>query len=171
MSDEIPTATPIPEPEPEPQGQPESQSAGEAWDDVVVRMNEFGEAVSRWAKASANDPRNKERLGKVREGFDEVARKAEAAFDSVAESDVGRQVGEGAQKVGQAVGDAAQQVSQAAAPHVAKTFAGLADAFGKAAAKVDESVSRKPEPAQPDGADAPIPPAPPVPPIPTNGEE
>ena len=52
------------------------------------------------------------------------------------------------------MGEAAQTISDAAAPHVALIFAGLADAFGRAAASVDESTRRKAEPPEEPQAEA-----------------
>ncbi len=120
-------------------------SASDAWKDVVARMAEFGAAISRWAKSAADDPENRARLEQLKSGMNDIARKTDAAFSSAMDSDFGRQVQQGAEQAGKAIGDAAQEISQAAAPHVATAFAGLAEMFGKAAAKIDEAARQREE--------------------------
>ena len=152
---------------------PTGPSAAEAWEEVVVRLRELGDAISAWTKAAADTPENRKHLEEVRSGVNEVARQANDAFSSVASGDVGRQISEGATQMGHAIGEGAQELGAAAAPHVASMFAGLADMFGHAAQKVGESVpppapsdaqaSVGAEPAEP-APEAPVAPQPPVPP-------
>jgi len=131
------TGLPTPEP-PTPSG----PSSTEAWNDVLARMSDLGEAVTRWAKATANEPDTKQKLDQVRAGINDIGQKADAALGRAVRSDIGNQVREGAEQAGQAFSDAAQHVTQAAAPHMKSAFAGLSDVFGKAAAKVDEAAHR-----------------------------
>jgi hypothetical protein len=120
----------------------ETAGVGEAWDDVLARVSELGDAISKWAKTAADDPENRRKLDDVRAGMDDMARQAQETFEDIDETEFGRQVRQGAETTGRVVGEAAQKVSDAAAPHVALIFAGLADAFGRAAASVDESARR-----------------------------
>ena len=181
MADE-PTTSSAPEPEPAEQPGPNagpetdqaSTTAGEAWAEVVTRMGELSDAVSAWARAAADNPENRRHLDDVRNGVNNVAKEAAAAFDSVTSTDFGQQVKSGAEEAGTAIGDAAQKVSDAAAPHVATAFAGLAGVFGRAAQKVEEAAARQKDSAgaaeseatASDGTAAPKPPAPPAPPVP-----
>jgi hypothetical protein len=124
-----------------PETQPSGPSANEAWSDVVGRLGDLRDAVSAWAKQAADTPENRKHLDDVRSGLDEAARHANEAFSAAASSDFGRQVADGATQVGAKIGSAAQEMSQAAAPHVASAFAGIADAFDRAAEKVEEAVA------------------------------
>ena len=138
---------------------------------MVDRLRELGDAISIWTRAAADTPENRKHIEEVRSGVNEMSRQAGEAFSSVATSDFGRQVSEGATQVGQAIGETATEFGQAAAPHVASAFAGLADAFGRAAHKVEESVTTPagpPAPPEEPGAPAPAPaaPQPPVAPAP-----
>ena len=132
------TSTPTPEP-----STPSGPGTGDAWNEVVARMNDLADAVSAWAKAAANEPDTKQKLDQMRGGINNIARKADAVADRVASSDPGRQFMDGAEQAGQALSDAAQQVSQSAAPHMRNAFAGISDVFGKAAARVDEATRRR----------------------------
>ena len=114
-----------------------------AWEDVLSEITKLGDAIGRWTKTAADDPENRRRLEQIRLGMDDVASKAEQSFNDISRSEFGSQVRESATQVGQAVGGAAQQVGEAAAPHVAAVFGSLADAFGSAATKVDESVQQR----------------------------
>ncbi len=124
-------------------------SASEAWAEVVSRMGELSTAVAAWAKAAADNPENRRRLDEVKNGVNDMAKQADAAFAHVTSSDFGQQVKSGAEEAGAAIGDAAQKVSEAAAPHVATAFAGLAGMFGKAAEKVEEAAQRQRTAAEP----------------------
>jgi len=159
MTDETDRTPSVPEPS-APQETPvvpSGPSALEAWEEVVTRMSDLGDAVGRWAKAAANDPTARQKLAQIRGGINEIGRKADAAFGQVANSEFTHQVKDGAEQAGQAISDAAQHVSQAAAPHMKNAFAGLSDAFGKAAAKMDEAAHRHAEtPAAPVEAETPV---------------
>jgi hypothetical protein len=126
---------------------PLGPTPSEAWNDVVGRLSDLGDAVVRWVKAAADEPDTKAKLDQVRAGIDEIGKRADAALGRAVRSDIGHQVVEGAEQAGQAIRGVAQQVSHAAAPAVRSTLAGLSDAFGKAAAKVDEATQRRAEPA------------------------
>jgi sulfite reductase alpha subunit-like flavoprotein len=133
---------------------PEAPEAGptanEAWEDVVTRLRDLGEAISAWTKAAADTPENRKHLEEVRSGVNEIGRQTTQAFTSVTSGDFGRQVSEGATQVGQAIGDTAHEFGQAAAPVFASAFAGLSEAFGRAAQKVEESAAQRAEaPAEP----------------------
>ena len=111
--------------------------AGEAWDDVLAKVSDLSDAISRWAKTAANDPENRRKLDEVKAGMDDMARQAQTTFEHIDETEFGKQVRQGAEETGRVLGDAAQKVSDVAAPHVAVIFSGLADAAG-----VDEQVRR-----------------------------
>jgi hypothetical protein len=134
-------------PDTEPTGT--TRPTGEAWEDVMARMSDLGEAVARWVRAAANEPDTKEKLDQVRAGIDDIGQKADAALGRAVRSELGQQVKEGAEHAGQAMSDAAQRVTDVAAPHVKNAFAGLSDVFGKAAARVDEATQRHSESAPP----------------------
>ena len=132
-------------------GQPDAESspgptASEAWNGVVAAIGDLGEAVAAWARAATDDPENRRHLDEVRTSVNDMARRADTAFSSVAGSDFGQQVRHGADDAGQAFADTAQKVSDAAAPHVATAFAGLADVFGRAAQKAGEAAASRPAP-------------------------
>ena len=155
MTDD-PAATPTPDPEPQPAADPEppqaeagpaGPSTSEAWSDVVARMTDLSAAVAAWARAAADNPENRRHLDEVRNGVNDMARQADAAFAHVTSTEFGQQVKSGAEEAGAAIGDAAQKVGDAAAPHVATAFAGLAGVFGRAAQKVEEAAQRQKEPA------------------------
>jgi hypothetical protein len=129
---------------------------GDAWDDVLARVGDLGDAISQWARAATEDPENRRKLDEIRAGMDDMARQAQETFEDIDATEFGKQFREGVEVTGRAVGDAAQKVSDAAAPHVALIFAGLADAFGRAAAGVDasmkgngEQAAREPEAGEP----------------------
>ena len=133
VPEEVPAEQPAAEPtpaaaEPTPAAEPIGPTPGEAWESVLSALGELGDALSTWAKAAADTPENRQHLA------------------------------EGATQVGQAIGGTAQEFSQAAAPHVASAFAGLADAFGRAAQKVSEATTGQPA-AEPPTRPAPEPPA------------
>lgn len=149
MADE----TGLPESEPT---MPSGPTPGEAWDDVLARLSALGDAVTRWAKAAANEPDTKQKLDQVRAGIDEIGQKADAALGRAVRSDLGHQVREGAEQAGQAMSDAVQQVSQAAGPHLKNVFSEISDIFGKAAVRVDEATRPTEEPAPPTAPDVPV---------------
>lgn len=177
-----PTAAPQ---EPAADAQPSGPSASEAWSDVVARMTDLSTAVAAWARAAADNPENRRHLDEVRNGVNDMAKQADAAFAHVTSTEFGQQVKSGAEEAGAAIGDAAQKVSDAAAPHVATAFAGLAGVFGRAAQKVEEAAQRQKEPTAASEAphtappvpqdaptaEAPAPPAPPAPPVPPVPDE
>ena len=149
MSDESysPASEPAAEPTPEPTAPatpepPAGPSANAEWSAVVAQMGALGDAIAAWARAAVNDPDAQRHLDEVRSGVNAIARKAESTFNDVAASDFGQQVRQGAEQAGAAIGDTAQKVSEVAAPHVASAFAGLADVFGKAAARAEEVATR-----------------------------
>jgi len=183
MPDDPTTATPT-EPEPDPDTEPVADSepaadaatepetaagfssaeAREAWDDVIARMAELGEAVARWTRTAVNDPTAKQKLAEIRRGISDITSKGEETFSHVADSDAGKQFAQSAEHAGAAIGDAAQQFSTVAAPHVKSAFEGLAGIFGKAAERIDEATRRHEEAA---AAATSAPPAPaPAPDIP-----
>ena len=147
MSDE-PTVPSEPEPAETPvgEGPPEAEptpgpTTGAAWSEVIVALGDLGDALATWAKAATDTPENRQHLDEVRTGVNDMASQAKEAFSRVAESDLGKQMAESATRVGTAVGETASEVGQAAAPHLANAFAGLADAFGRAAQKMGETAS------------------------------
>lgn len=191
MTDDPNVTAPEPEPAAEPTSEPEAPeqpateggpSASEAWADVVARMGELGSAVTTWTRAATDNPDNRRRIEDVRNGVNDMAKQADAAFTRVTSTDFGQQMKSGAGEAGQAIGDAAQKMSDAAAPHVATAFAGLASVFGHAAQKVEEAAARQKEPAAApaeaaapapgaDVASAPEVPTPPAPPAPPTAEQ
>jgi hypothetical protein len=150
----LPEAEPSAEPQPAEIPASSGPTAAEAWNDVVTKLSELSDAISAWAKAAADTPENRKHVDDVRNGVDDMARRANEAFASVSGSDFGRQFAEGASQMGSAIGESAQEFGAAAAPHVATAFAGLADVFGRAAQKVGETVS---PPSTPDPAARPAP--------------
>jgi hypothetical protein len=127
-----------------PENETPAADIADAWDDVLARVGELGDSISRWAKAASDDPENRRRWEEVRVGMDEMARKAEEAFNEAADSEQGARMRRTAEDAGKVVGDGAQRVADAAAPTVAVVFASLAEAFGQAATAVGESAAPAP---------------------------
>jgi hypothetical protein len=122
MTDETGSTTPDQTPHSGP-------TTSEAWDAVLARMSDFGVAVTAWAGAAAKEPDTKEKLDQIRAGIDGIEMRTDAALGRAVRS-----------QAGQAIGDAAHTAAEVAAPHVRNLFAELADIFGKAATKVDETM-------------------------------
>ena len=121
---------------------PAAPTASQAWQNVLARMSDLGDAMGQWTKAAANEADTKERLEQVRAGINDIAHKADTAL-GYSESKLGQQVNKGAEQAGQAFGDAAQRMRAATEPHVKDAFADLSEIFGKAAERMGE-----PSPAQ-----------------------
>ncbi len=148
-------------------------------------MTELSTAVAAWARAAADNPENRRHLDEVRNGVNDMAKQADAAFAHVTSTEFGQQVKSGAEEAGAAIGDAAQKVSDAAAPHVATAFAGTrrrvrtrgaegrgggsapegADCRGRGAVQLHRRPRGRP------AAEPPAPPAPPAPPVPPASDE
>jgi hypothetical protein len=146
--------------------EPSGPSPSEAWDSVRTALGDLGDALSAWAKAATDSPENRKHLDELRAGVNDMASQANDAFASMASGDFGKQVSQGADEFGRAVSSSATEFGQAAAPHVASAFAGLADAFGRAAQKMGEAAAQpdaEPYPRtapQPPAAEAPAAPEP-----------
>jgi ElaB/YqjD/DUF883 family membrane-anchored ribosome-binding protein len=136
--------------------------AGAAWDDVVARLGDLGDAIAGWTKAAANSPENRRRVEELRANVNEMTGKAQATFAGAAD-DFGDQVRQGVSRAGQAIEETVQKVSAAAAPHVANALAELAYQFANAASKVEEAVKQRPP-----SPKAPEPPTPPQPEAPAD---
>jgi ElaB/YqjD/DUF883 family membrane-anchored ribosome-binding protein len=119
-------------------------TASQAWQEVLARMSDLGDAMAQWTKVAAHEAGTKKKLDQVRAGVDDMAKKANATLGH-AESEFGQQMKEGAEQAGQAFGDATQRMRDATEPHVKMAFAELSDAFGKAAAMMGEA---KPAPSK-----------------------
>lgn len=137
-------------------------TAAEAWNEVVARMGELGDAITRWTKAAANDPENRRRVEEVNARVGDMATKAETAIYGVS-SDIGEQVRLGMAKAGKAIDETARKVSAAAAPHISNAFAELSNQFARAAARVDQAITERPERGSDNAPPTPPPPAPPIP--------
>ena len=122
---------------------PAAPTSTQAWQNVLARMSDLGDALEQWTKMAANEADTKQKFERVRAGINNIAQKTAAAMGN-AESESGQQVKEGIEQVGEAFGDAAQRVREATEPHVKDAFADLSDIFGKAAERMGE-----PSPAQP----------------------
>lgn len=122
---------------------PVAPTATQAWQNVLARMSDFGDALGQWTKMAAAEADTKQKFEQVRTGINDIAQKADTALGH-AESELGQHVKEGAEQARQAFGDAAQRMREATEPHVKDAFADLSDIFGKAAARMGE-----PSPAQP----------------------
>jgi len=128
---------------------PAAPTSTQAWQNVLARMSDLGDAVGQWTKVAANEADTKQKFEQVRADINDIAQKAAIALGQ-AESESGQQVKKGIEQAGQAFGDAAQRMRDATEPHVKSAFADLSDAFGKAAAKMGE-----PRPPQPKSAPTP----------------
>jgi ElaB/YqjD/DUF883 family membrane-anchored ribosome-binding protein len=122
---------------------PATPAVDKAWQEVLARVSDLGDAMKEWAKVAGHEADTKQKLDQVRADIDDMARKADAALGH-AGSDVGQYVGESAEQASRAFSDAAQRVRKATEPHVKDAFAELSDVFGKAAGKIGEP---KPKPA------------------------
>src|SRR5450759_3838366 len=116
---------------------PAALTATQAWQNVLARMSDLGDAIGQWTKVAANEADTKQKFEQVRAGINDIAQKAATALGH-AESESGQQVKKGIEQAGQAFGGAAQRVREATEPHVKDAFADLSDIFGKAAARMGE---------------------------------
>ena len=116
---------------------PATPTVDKAWQEVLARMNELGDAMAKWAKVAGHEADTKQKLDQVHKDIAHMARQADAAVGH-AGSEAGQYVGESAEQASQAFSDAAQRVREATEPHVRDAFAELSDAFGKAAGKMRE---------------------------------
>lgn len=166
--DEHNTAQPAPGPAydvtpstPEPEMPP---AVGEAWADVVRRMDELGAAIARWGVAARHDPQVKKHADELSAQFKAMGNKVGEVVDDVAQSDFGQQVTEAADKAGAAIGEGVDKFGKAAAPHVSSAFTSISDALNKAAQSLDKALAKEPaesgDPAAP--TQAPAPPNPPA---------
>ena len=135
---------------------PAAPTASQAWQNVLARMSDLGDAVGQWTKVAANEADTKQKFEQVRADINDIAQKAAIALGQ-AESESGQQVKKGIEQAGQAFGGAAQRVREATQPHVKDAFADLSDIFGKAAVRIGEPspAPRKPSstPAKPQESD------------------
>jgi ElaB/YqjD/DUF883 family membrane-anchored ribosome-binding protein len=122
---------------------PAKPTVDKAWQEVLARVSDLGDAMKEWAKVAGHEADTKQKLDQVRADIDDMARKADAALGH-AGSEAGQYVGESAEQASRAFSDAARRVRKATEPHVRDAFAELSDAFGKAAGKMGEP---KPKPA------------------------
>ncbi|MGV8083872.1 MAG: hypothetical protein AB2L09_09625 [Coriobacteriia bacterium] len=137
-------------------------SAAEAWNEVVARLGELGDAISRWARTATRDPENRRKVEEVRTRVTEFAGRAEAAVSDTS-SDIAEQVKSGMAKAGQAIDETARRVSAATAPRVSNALAELSNQFARAAARVDQAIQERAE-SEPAAEEMPAPPPPPPPP-------
>jgi len=124
---------------------PAAPTSTQAWQNVLARMSDLGDALEQWTKMAANGGDTEQKFEQVRAGINDIAHKADTALGR-AESKLGRQVKEGAEQAGQAFGDAAQRMREATEPHVKDAFADLSDIFGKAADRMGEPSPARPKP-------------------------
>jgi hypothetical protein len=108
---------------------------GDQWRDVMKGVDEFGDAVARWVRASVNDPRNRERAEELRTHLGGVAEKVSEAVRDVSQTEAGQSVRSAASQAGEAFKQAGTRVSAEVAPS-------LADMFRSAAAGLDQAASR-----------------------------
>lgn len=123
---------------------PVAPTASQAWQNVLARMSDLGDAMGQWTKVAASEADIKQKFEHVRAGINDIAQEAATALGH-AESESGQQVKEGIEQAAQAFGDAAQRVREATEPHVKDAFADLSDVFGKAAARRGEPSSAPPK--------------------------
>jgi hypothetical protein len=118
--------------------------AGDAWRDVVTRLDELGDAIGRWANAAVNDPDNRQRVQELKEHIDAMGDKVSEAIDGASDSDAGQKVRGAAEKAGDAIKDFGERFSDEVFPRMASAFEGAASKLQEAAEKM-ESKSDKPD--------------------------
>lgn len=123
---------------------PAADSAGDAWRDLVRQLDELGEAVGRWARATANDPSYREKAAELKSHVDKIATSVVAAVDDATDSDVGQQFAEAATKTGEAFKAAGERVTEEVAPRLASVFGKAADKLHQAASRIETEAAPMP---------------------------
>ena len=109
--------------------------SGDQWGEVLKGLDQFGDAVSRWVRASVNDPKNRERAQELKSHLTVVTDKVSDAVQDVTATDAGQSVRDAAGHAGEAVKTAGSKFTSEVAPS-------LADMFRSAAAGLSEAASR-----------------------------
>jgi hypothetical protein len=109
--------------------------SSDQWGEVLKGIDEFGDAVSRWVRASVNDPKNRERAEELKSHLGTVTEKVSSAVEDASHTDAGRSMRDAAGQAGEALKQAGGKFSSEVAPSLADMFrsaaAGLADAASK----------------------------------------
>lgn len=126
--------------------------SSDQWGEVLKGIDEFGDAVSRWVRASVNDPKNRERAEELKSHLGTVTEKVSSAVEDVSHTDAGRSMRDAAGQAGEALKQAGGKFSSEVAPSLADMFrsaaAGLADAASKIESRsADEGTSGEATPA------------------------
>ena len=118
----------------EPTGKPTS---GDQWGEVLKGLDEFGDAVSRWVRATVNDPKNRERAEELKTHLNGVTEKVSSAVSDVSQTNAGESMRNAANQAGEAFVSAGSKFSAEVAPSLANMFRSAAAGLSDAAAKME----------------------------------
>jgi methyl coenzyme M reductase alpha subunit len=111
--------------------------AGDQWGDVLKGLDEFGDAVSRWVRASVNDPKNRERAEELKSHLGTATEKVSSAVQDVSQTEAGQSMRNAAGQAGEAFKQAGEKFSSEVAPSLADMFRSAAAGLSEAAAKIE----------------------------------
>ncbi len=136
--------------------------AQDQWGEVLKGLDEFGDAVSRWVRASVNDPKNRERAEELKSHLGTATEKVSSAVQDASHTEAGQSMRNAAGQAGEAFKQAGEKFSSEVAPSLADMFrsaaAGLTDAASKIETRgtaAEEAASAEPAAEAASGAEAP----------------
>ena len=131
---------------------------GDQWGEVLKGVDEFGDAVARWVRASVNDPKNRERAEELKTHLGSVTEKVSTAFQDVGDTNAGQSMRSAAGQAGEAFKQAGGKFTNEVAPSLADMFRSAAAGLSDAAAKMETRSSATDVPVEaPDTDTAPRP--------------
>ena len=109
-------------------------TSGDAWREVAARLDDLGDAITRWARATKDDPDNRRRATELKERIEAM----------------GRQIGDVLKQAG-------GRFSEEVAPRMASAFDAAADKLRDAAERSEQKEASEsepePEPEAPEATD------------------
>lgn len=120
-------------------GEERTEASAEAWQRVLDRFDELGEALGRWASAAVDDPENRERAEELKTRVEGVADRIGDAMDEATRTDVGHGVKDAATKAGDALKDFGGRFTGEVAPRMADAFEFAAERLRDAAEQMERS--------------------------------
>jgi hypothetical protein len=111
--------------------------SSDQWGDVLHGLDEFGDAVSRWVRATVNDPKNRERASELKTHFNSAAEKVSDAVQDVSATSAGQSVRDAAGQTGEAFKQAGEKFTSEVAPSLADLFKSAAAGLTEAAARME----------------------------------
>jgi molecular chaperone DnaK len=111
--------------------------AGDQWGEVLNGLDQFGDAVARWVRASVNDPKNRDRAEELKTHLGTVTEKVGSAVQDVSQTGAGQSVRSAAGQAGDAFKQAGEKFSAEVAPSLADMFRSAAAGLSEAASKIE----------------------------------